>query len=276
MRALCFNIFFMVMSFVYITLAMLLSFLPGRAAVMKIARCYTREMVWAMRNIAGINVTVAGHEHLNHQGPVIIASKHQSYGDGFVLFSQFKDLSFVTGNQIEKFPFVSRVLQKMNAVVIDSSGGDQVRETFKTTSQIIQQQGRRVLIFPEGHLSEPGTHHRYRKGIWYLYKDFDCPVVPVASNLGQRWNQIDWKKHRGDAVMEFMEPIPPGLEKEDFMALLQDRIETRSIELLDLDNPGALYPGNIGKRKENASAFAKRLKREAIMQREALMRCETA
>jgi len=47
------------------------------------------------------------------------------------------------------------------------------------------------------------------------------------------------------------------------MALLQDRIETRSIEMLDMENPGALNPDKIGKLVENDSAREKRLAREA-------------
>jgi 1-acyl-sn-glycerol-3-phosphate acyltransferase len=85
----------------------------------------------------------------------------------------------------------------------------------------------------------------------------------VANTLGQRWNQTDWAKYTGRAHIEFLEPIAPGLDKDDFMTLLQDQIETRSIELLDLDNPGALDPADIGKLEENEVALAKRLAREA-------------
>jgi len=169
----------------------------------------------------------------------------------------------MTGDHITKFLFIKRILAKMNAVVIDSCGGEKVREKFHQTSQIVREQGRRILIFPEGHLSEIGTHHRYRKGVYHLYKDFDCPVVPVASNLGQRWNQNDWHKHKGGATMEFLEPIRPGMEKDAFMALLQDRIESRSLALLDMDDLGALNPENIGKQKENHVAQAKRESRES-------------
>ena len=263
MRSAFFNIFFALTTLFYAIIAVIFSLVPGRALMMASLRRYTKVMVWAMRNIAGIKVGVTGHEHVTHDGPIVIASKHQSYGDGFVIFSQFDDLSFVTGDHITKFLFIKRILAKMNAVVIDSCGGAEVREKFDETARIVREQGRRILIFPEGHLSEIGTHHRYRKGVWHLYHQFDCPVVPVASNLGQRWNQNDWTKHTGEATMEFLEPIPPGMEKDAFMELLQERIESRSIALLDMDDLGALNPENIGKQKENHVAQAKREAREA-------------
>ena len=176
-------------------------------------RSYTKVMVWNMRYLAGIKVTVSGHENIP-DGPVIIASKHQSYGDGFVLFSQFKDLSFVTGDHITKFLFIKTILAKMNAVIVSSCGGADVRRRFAETSQLVREQGRRILIFPEGHLSNVGQHHSYKRGVYHLYRDFDCPVIPVAQNLGQRWNMTEFKKHPGSAKMEFLEPILPGLNKD--------------------------------------------------------------
>lgn len=263
MRSTVFNIFFLVATFVYAFVAVIFSLIPGRALMMGSLRRYTRLMVWALRVIAGIKVNVSGHEHIPADGAIIIASKHQSYGDGHVLFSQFDDLTFVTGDHITKFLFIKRILAKMNAVVIDSCGGEKVREKFDETARIVREQGRRILIFPEGHLSEIGTHHRYRKGVWHLYHQFGCPVVPVASNLGQRWNQNDWAKHKGEATMEFLEPIEPGMEKDAFMQVLQERIESRSLELLDMENLGALNPENIGKLDENESAQENRKRREA-------------
>ena len=268
MRSLLFNVFFYSVTVVYALVCVLLSLLPGRLAMMASLRRYTRLMVWGMRVIAGIKVDVRGHEHIPKEGAIILAAKHQSYGDGFVIFSQFFDMSFVIGDHLEKFWLIKVILAKMNAVVISSCGGSDSREKMAKTSQTVREQGRRIVIFPEGHLSEIGTQHTYRKGVWHLYDDFGCPVVPVANTLGQRWNQMDWKKYPGGAVVEFMEPIAPGLGKDEFMALLEQRIESRSIELLDRENLGALKLENIGVLTENSVARANRLKREAARKNE--------
>lgn len=262
MRTLIFNIFFYSTTVIYVLSCLVCSLIPGRKALMASLRRYTKVMVWGMRRIGGMNIIVTGKDNIPADGPVIIAPKHQSYGDGFVVFSQFEDLSFVTGDHLEKFWGLKRILTKMNAVVIDNCGGSDSRAKMEKQSQVVRREGRRLLIFPEGHLSKIGTHHKYRKGVWHLQQDFNCPVIPVANTLGQRWNQNDWKKYTGDAHIEFLEPIPPGLEKDEFMDLLQDRIETRSIELLDFHNPGALNPADIGRQEEGESALAKRLARE--------------
>ena len=168
----------------------------------------------------------------------------------------------MTGEHLVTVWGLKRILSKMNAVVVSQCGESDVRDKMAVEAERIRTEGRRLLIFPEGHLSQVGTHHRYRKGIWHLQQDFKCPVVPVANSLGQRWNMTDWAKFPGHATVEFMEPIQPGLDKDTFMDLLQTRIETRSLALLDMEDLGALNPDDVGKLVENASAVAKRLERE--------------
>jgi len=262
MRSLSFRILFTVFTTVFALCLVLLSFLPGRKPLMLGLSAYTKSIVWLMRVITGIKLTVTGKEHIP-AGPAIIASKHQSYGDGIVLFSQIHDLTFVADNHLQKFASIKRILSKAGAVIIDNCGGTDVRDQLQIEAQKVRDEGRKILIYPEGHLSLIGTQHRYRKGVFFLYKDFDCPVVPVATNLGQRWNQTDHKKHPGPAALEFLEPIMPGLEKDEFMRELESRIETRSREMLDLENLGALDPANIGLLLENEAALRKRLAKEA-------------
>ena len=53
-------------------------------------------------------------------------------------------------------------------------------------------------------------------------------------SLGVIWPQREWRKYRGvTGVMEMMEPIPPGLSFDEFMATLEERIETRTMELIE-------------------------------------------
>lgn len=257
MRSTLFNLFFYGVTAAYAVVGVIFSLVPGRALLMGSLRRYTKVVRWGMRVIAGITVEVTGHERVPSDGPVIIAAKHQSYGDGIIMFHQFDDLSFVTGDHLEKFWLIKVILAKMNAIVVESCGGAATRARMAEVGQLVREQGRRILIYPEGHLSQVGTHHPYKKGVWHIQQDFGCPVVPVATNLGQRWNMTDWEKHPGHAKVEFLEPIPPGLPKDEFMALLQERIETRSLELLDMDDLGALEPDNIGEMRLNKVAQAR-------------------
>ena len=65
-----------------------------------------------------------------------------------------------------------------------------------------------------------------------MARDFGLPVVPVASSLGVFWSQEDWTKRPGRAVLEFLDPIPQGLDKDEFMARLEAAVEDRTAELV--------------------------------------------
>lgn len=121
----------------------------------------------------------------------------------------------------------------MGAIVVAQCGGAESRaKLMDTEMDKARKQQRRILIYPEGRLVEPGYHGPYKKGVFHMYEAYGCPVVPVATNLGLHWPSDSWDLSTGTAVVEFLKPILPGLDKESFMALLQDRIETASLALL--------------------------------------------
>lgn len=231
MRSFMFAAVYWLFSIVYSLAALVLSLLPGRKPVLWVIQRYTRRMVWAMRVFAGIKLEVRGRALVPDE-PVIFAAKHQSWGDGFSIYSQFSDLAFVTGDHLEKYPLMSTLLRKLGAIVVNNCGGHEARKNLSQRSAKAARDGRHILIYPEGHLNAPGTYRRYRSGVWHMYKNFQRPVVPVATNLGLFWQETRYQKTPGTAVLEFLEPIPVGLEKSAFMALLQARIEGRTQELI--------------------------------------------
>jgi 1-acyl-sn-glycerol-3-phosphate acyltransferase len=230
MRSLIFNVAFYAVSTLYVLTATAVSILPGRRAVGMVVRTYARRMLWWMRSVAGIKVDLRGQERLP-EGAFIIAAKHQSYGDGFVMYANVDNLAFVTGDHLERFPLIGGVLKKLGAIVVDNCGGPEARRALAESAAEAHREGRRILIYPEGALAKVGERFRYRTGVFHMYRDFNLPVVPVATNLGLFWQQQAWTKNPGQATVEFLDPIPPGLDRHAFMARLEAAVETRSAEL---------------------------------------------
>ena len=65
-----------------------------------------------------------------------------------------------------------------------------------------------------------------------LYREIEVPVHPVATNSGAHWPAHGFVRTPGTIVFEYLEPIPPGLKRAEFMRLLRERIETASARLL--------------------------------------------
>ncbi|WP_374596489.1 lysophospholipid acyltransferase family protein [Brevundimonas sp.] len=231
MRSFAFALAYWTLSIGYGLTAAFAALAPGRGATSWIIRRYVKRMVQAMRLLAGIKLQVRGRERLP-DGAFIIASKHQSWGDGFAVYDQFDDLAFVTGDHLEKFPLLGTVLRKLGAIVVNNCGGREARDVLKHRSADAHAAGRKILIYPEGNLAKVGEKFRYRSGVWHMYRDFDMPVVPLASNLGLFWSQEDFTKTPGLATIEFLDPIPTGLGKEAFLARLEAAVEDRTAELI--------------------------------------------
>jgi 1-acyl-sn-glycerol-3-phosphate acyltransferase len=252
MRSFFFNVGFWWVSILYVLLAAILALTPGHKGVRWAVRRYSQRMVQLMKLI-GIKPEARGRDRLPPP-PFIVAPKHSSYGDGFMMYVQFDDVAFVTGDHLERFPLVPKVLEKLGAIVIDNCGGPEARKDLAASFAKAAEDKRIVLIYPEGHLAKVGEHHRYRAGVWHMQEASQWPVVPVATSLGLRWQQEDFQKFPGPAVLEFLEPIMPGLGKDEFLKLLEERVETNTNRLLD---EGRAWDRANGLNRTAATAVAK-------------------
>lgn len=234
-RGFLFRVFYWITSVFFTLTAVPLLILPTRMPLARWIFLYTKTMRLWLHWIGGVKVIIR-NKHFLPDGPCIIGAKHQSWGDGIIMFSEIFDLAFVSGNHLERLPLLSAILRKLGAIVVDNCGGAVARARLVANDELVQSrdEGRRILIYPEGNLAPIGRRYRYRRGIFHMYQAYDKAAVPVATNLGAFWPQQSWRLNAGTAIVEFLEPIPPGLEKIDFMKILEDRIESRSLALLDL------------------------------------------
>jgi 1-acyl-sn-glycerol-3-phosphate acyltransferase len=65
-----------------------------------------------------------------------------------------------------------------------------------------------------------------------LYEALGVPCVPVALNSGVFWPRRTLRRSPGTVVVEFLDPIPPGLPKTEFLPRLIDQIETATTHLV--------------------------------------------
>src|SRR5262249_19704185 len=63
-------------------------------------------------------------------------------------------------------------------------------------------------------------------------QDLKLPVCPVALNSGAFWPRHSYLRYPGTIIAEFLDPIPPGLPRQEFMDRLQSAIEGASNKLL--------------------------------------------
>jgi len=104
--------------------------------------------------------------------------------------------------------------------------------------------GRPIVIFPQGTRTAPGQRLTYQPGVAALYQALDLPLIPTAVNSGLFWGRRSFVKNKGRIVLEFLEPIPPGLPRREVMAELERRIEAATAGLQSEATAGYPAGGN--------------------------------
>jgi 1-acyl-sn-glycerol-3-phosphate acyltransferase len=186
---------------------------------------------WLLGAICGVRVEVRGRQHLP-TGAALIAPKHQCMFDIFGAFAFLPDSCFVMRKEFMRIPFFGWYAWKAGMIVVDREGQAKALRKLVADSRERLAQNRQVVIFPEGHRGEPGVAGDYKPGVAALYRELGTPCVPLALNTGVHWPAHGILRKPGTIVFEFLEPIPAGLKRAEFMRLLEDRLETASNALL--------------------------------------------
>jgi 1-acyl-sn-glycerol-3-phosphate acyltransferase len=231
-RSLLYVVLFYVWSLAYVVTILPLLLAPTKVMIAS-WRLWARGVVFLLRIVCNIRVELRGAEHVP-AGAALVAPKHQCMLDVFAQFMWLPHACFVTKKELMWIPFLGWYATKGDMIVVDREGhATALRKMVRDAKARFAEQ-RQLVIFPEGHRQEPGAAPDYKPGIAALYREFGVPVHPVATNAGVHWPAHGFLRRPGTIVFEYLEPIPPGLKRAEFMRLLEERIEAKSNELLPL------------------------------------------
>ena len=166
------------------------------------------------------------------RGDVLIAAKHQSFLDILILVRDLPAAKFVMKRSLVWAPILGFYALRIGASPVTRGKGresyeDMMSEVAKRTDLRGQ-----LVIFPQGTRLAPGADAPYKTGAHSIYETYGLPCVPAAVNTGVFWPRIGVRRDPGLAVVEFLEPLPPGLGRDAFTQALEARIEPASDALL--------------------------------------------
>ena len=148
------------------------------------------------------------------EGPLLVACKHQSAWDTFGLLPLFDYPTFVMKRELFWIPVHGWFSMKFGMIGIDRSGAVKALKKLLADARKALGEGRQVIIFPEGTRREPGAEPDYKPGVDALYTGLGVTCLPVALNSGVFWPRRRFLRYPGTIVVEFLEPIPPGMRAE--------------------------------------------------------------
>ena len=181
---------------------------PLRRYVLAWARAHR----WCTRHLLGIVTRIEGEVPT---GLALVAAKHQSMYETIELLALLSEPAVVIKRELADIPAWGHAARLYGVIPVDREAGSGALRRMLRAARAAQEEGRSILIFPEGTRVAPGETPPLRPGFAGLYRQLGLPVVPVALDSGRLWPRRSFVKHAGTVTFRFGAPIPPGLPRDE-------------------------------------------------------------
>lgn len=230
LRSLLFNLCFYALLIVLMILGVP-ALIAGRRSAEAYARFWVRLSLVLLDRICHLRVEFRGLQHLP-KGAAIVAAKHQSFLEVLALIMHVRGFTYVYKRELGFIPLFGLYLRRSGQIAIDRAKRGSALPGVIAAVQQIFAEDRQLLIFPEGTRRPVGAPPAYKAGVARIAEETGVVCVPVALNSGLFWRRRGFLRRPGTAVIEFLAPIEPELDKESFMRMLETRIEAATRRLV--------------------------------------------
>ncbi len=180
---------------------------------------------FCLRLFLSTKIIVKGKENLIKDAKFFIASSHQSMFETFYLQTIFNSPVFILKKELLKIPIFGWYLKKIGSIsIVRNKTTKNNLDFFDQISKLLISSNRPLIIFPQGTRLAPEDRTPFKKGASRIYDKLKIKCQPVAINSGYTWPKIGLKKANLNLTISILEPIENGLEKDDFLRLLEKSI----------------------------------------------------
>lgn len=149
--------------------------------------------------------------------PTLYAAKHHAMFETLELCLTLGNPVFVIKRELTSIPVWGWAIQQYGAIVVDRDASSAALRQMMREAKIALDQGRSVIIFPEGTRVAAGEKPPLKSGFAGLYRVLGLPVVPIAINSGNVWPRRG-PKRPGVITFHFGDRIPAKLPREEIEA----------------------------------------------------------
>ena len=224
LRSLLFNIFlyFGIVSVFIIAIPAL--FLPSKITLI-FGKFLGHYVVFVIKVFLRTKVEFKGINNIPKNEKYFVASAHQSMFETFALQSVLDYPVFILKKELLKIPLFGLYLKKIKSIEItrDTTTKENL-SFFDKVASIIKNETRPLLIFPQGTRVKPEEKVPFKKGVGRIYEALNIACVPIALNSGKVWPKNSFIKYPGKITVSFLEPIKPGLSRDEFINNLEIKI----------------------------------------------------
>ena len=178
-----------------------------------------------LKILLSTKIIIKGKENIIKNQKFFIASSHQSMFETFFLQTIFNSPIFILKKELLKIPLFGWYLKKIGSISIDRN--KTTKENLGFFDKIlnsVNNSNRPLLIFPQGTRVLPKEKPKFKKGTSRIYETLKIKCQPVAINSGFVWPKNQSLSINKTIIISILKPIDPGLNKEEFLNLLENNI----------------------------------------------------
>tara|TARA_B100000686_G_scaffold303527_1_gene340427 strand:- start:16 stop:723 length:708 start_codon:yes stop_codon:yes gene_type:complete len=223
-RSLLFNLFLYAGIVFVFLIALPALVLPAKITLL-FGKFLGHYVIFVVKIFLNTKVEFKGIENIPKTEKYFVASAHQSMFETFALQSILDYPVFILKKELLKIPLFGLYLKKIKSIEIvrDTTTKDNLN-FFDKVANIIKNEKRPLLIFPQGTRVRVDEKVPFKKGVGRIYEALNISCVPVALNSDKVWPKHGIIKHPGKITISFLEPIKPGLSRDEFIKKLETKI----------------------------------------------------
>ncbi len=223
-RSLIFNLFLYTGIVSVFIIALPTLFLPPKFALF-FGKFLGHYVIFILKIFLNTKVEFKGENNIPKTEKYFVASAHQSMFETFALQAVLDYPVFILKKELLRIPLFGLYLKKIKSIEIvrDTTTKDNLN-FFDKVAKIVKNENRPLLIFPQGTRIKTGERVPFKKGVGRIYEALNISCVPIALNSGKIWPKAGIIKYPGKITISFLEPIKPGLKRDDFIKNLENRI----------------------------------------------------
>lgn len=188
---------------------------------------WSHTVVWLLDVLCGLKHEVTGYDNLPDE-PVIFMIKHQSAWETLVMQVILPPSVWVLKRELMWLPVFGWAVACTDPIAINRKNRRLALDSLIEQGRQKLQQGRNIIIFPEGTRTPYGAATRYKQGGSKLAIATGARIVPVAHNAGKFWKRRSLTKHPGTIQVAIGPPITTaGRTPEQVTAQVKQWIETQ-------------------------------------------------
>ena len=223
-RSLLFNFFLYAGIILVFLIAIPALFMPAKITLL-FGKFLGHYVVLIVRIFLNTKVEFIGIERIPKDEKYFVASAHQSMFETFALQSVLDYPVFILKKELLKIPLFGQYLKKIKSIeIIRDTTTKENLNFFDKVAKIVKNENRPLLIFPQGTRIKVEDRVPFKKGVGRIYEALNISCVPIALNSGKVWPKNGIIKYPGKITVSFLEPIKPGLNKEEFIKNLEIKI----------------------------------------------------